>query len=367
MSKPSVLFVSKAITPPFHDGTKCLVRDLAQHLTRFEPRVMSSPGAPPLSGVTSLPVYGDAGGFSPGLLQNARAASYLVLRAQADLWHFVFAPNPASSHVGRVAKYLRKAPVVQTIASPPLSFRGASNWLFGDVVVAQSKWTARQLSNGARGQEIEVIPPCVGAAAEVDAVECAAVRQSLSIPSDAPIFLYPGDLETSSGAQTVADAVAPILAAIPAAFVVFACRKKSPAAPRIEADLRARLSSSRARFAGELRSVLPLLKTSRVLLFPVDDLRGKVDLPIVLLEAMQLGTPVVVAAGGPLDDLEHVLRVPAQDPAALVAACRALHEADEVRLPLVKSAQLEVDRQFSARSVAARYETVYERLLRLTA
>lgn len=367
MSKPSVLFVSKPIAPPFHDGTKCLVRDLAQNLTAFEPQVMSYQAAPPLPGVSIRAVYGDAGGFSPGLLQNARAASYLALAAHADLWHFVFAPNPASSHVGRAAKRLRRVPVVQTIASPPLSFRGAAKWLFGDVVVAQSRWTAQRILDGSSERSIEIIPPCVGAAVDVGLSECVAVRQSLSIPAEAPIFLYPGDLETSSGAHTVAQATARILEAIPGAFVVFASRKKTAAAPRIEADLRARYGSPRVCFAGELKSVLPLVKTSTALLFPVDDLRGKVDLPIVLLEAMQIGTPVVVASGGPLDDLEHVLRVPAQDPPALAAACVALHHEAGLRRGLIESGQAEVVRRFSAGSVAASYESAYERALRLTA
>ncbi len=33
---------------------------------------------------------------------------------------------------------------------------------------------------------------------------------------------------------------------------------------------------------------------------PVDDLHGKVDLPIVLLEALTLGTPALVLDEGPL-------------------------------------------------------------------
>ena len=39
---PRVLFVSKPIAPPFHDGTKCLVRDVASELRDFSPVVMTT-------------------------------------------------------------------------------------------------------------------------------------------------------------------------------------------------------------------------------------------------------------------------------------------------------------------------------------
>src|SRR5690606_4769174 len=43
--KPRVLFVSKPIVAPFHDGTKCLVRDIASHLSAVRPLVLGVPGA----------------------------------------------------------------------------------------------------------------------------------------------------------------------------------------------------------------------------------------------------------------------------------------------------------------------------------
>src|SRR5262245_46317548 len=117
-----VLFVSKPIAPPFHDGTKCLVRDVARELTTVQPIVMSTPSAPALARVEQARVYAAPGKFAPSLAANLRAASWLLLRSRADLWHFVFAPNPRTSRAGRLIAGLRRMPVVQTVASPPRSF-----------------------------------------------------------------------------------------------------------------------------------------------------------------------------------------------------------------------------------------------------
>ncbi|MEZ4234214.1 MAG: glycosyltransferase [Polyangiaceae bacterium] len=192
------------------------------------------------------------------------------------------------------------------------------------------------------------------------------MRRALDVPSGAPLFVYPGDWETSSGAEVVAEAVDGMTRSVPEAYVVFACRQKSLAAARIQSAMERRLRTLRVRFAGELKSILPLIATSTAVLFPVDDLRGKVDLPIVLLEAMKLGVPVVVAEGGPLDDLGSVHRVPARDPAALVEAAIAIATLRVHRERLIRGAKAEVEERFSATRVAQSYEAVYERALRLT-
>src|SRR5829696_814212 len=91
-----VLFVSKPIAPPFHDGTKCLVRDVAAELRDFAPTVLTTPEGLALlpAGVKGRAVYKASGAFSPTLVDNARAALALLGGPRHDLWHFVFAPNP---------------------------------------------------------------------------------------------------------------------------------------------------------------------------------------------------------------------------------------------------------------------------------
>src|SRR5215468_4294538 len=93
-----VLFVSKPIAPPWHDGSKNLVRDVAAHLERAEPTVLSTPGAPSVGPrVTMEPIYAESGRFAPALSANARVMRRLLRGDPHDIWHFVFAPNFASS------------------------------------------------------------------------------------------------------------------------------------------------------------------------------------------------------------------------------------------------------------------------------
>lgn len=332
---------------------------------------MSCSGAPPLPGVLLEPIYPGGGEFSPALADNLRAAAWLLARSRADLWHFVFAPNPRTSGVGRVLKGLRRLPVVQTVASPPRSFVGSHRLLFGDVIVAQSRWTRARLledferaNHGPlRAPRIEVIPPPVPQLRTRTADEQASIRRKLDVSNAAPLFVYPGDLETSRGASTVARAAGEIAREIPGAMVIFAYRPKSPKAHDIARELARKLGPAHCRFTSSLPDVLGLVQAAQAVLFPVDDLWGKVDLPIVLLESMALGVPVIALDRGPLAELGGVLRVAEPDPEMLARAAIELHRNPELARR-VRAEQLAfVKDVVEASRVARAYEELYLELL----
>ena len=326
MIEPRVLFVSKPIAPPWNDGSKNLVRDVARNLVRARPTVLTTGGAPPLGERVAMePIYASSGRFAPGLAQNARVVRRLLTGDALDIWHFVFAPNPASSTVARFTSRTRrtlgwKGRVVQTIASAPRSFDGVAQWIFGDVVVVVSEWMRGCLLGAGVKRDVRVIQPCAQAPRVPTEEAKRAVRAKLDV-GDAPIVLYPGDYEVSRGAATVARAVAAIASKSPDVRVVFACRAKTPksadARAVIERDLRAAGLLDRTRHAGEVDDMPALLAVSSAVAFPVDDLYGKVDIPLVLLEALALGIPIVAARGGPLEALTSARFVDPEDDAAL--------------------------------------------------
>lgn len=370
---PRVLFVSKPIAPPFHDGTKCLVRDIALNLRQVVPRVMSTPDAPPLehslpsgaepSGchtVELLPIYRDSGRFAPALSQNVRGGLLLLGPKLAEVWHFVFAPNPSTSRFGTWLRRIRRVPTVQTIASPPRSFDAVESLLFGDIVVAQSSWTRRQVEArlGSRAPRLCVIPPPVPNLKAPTPAEQLVVRRTLGVSDAARLFVFPGDLEVSRGAERVADLVAPLVRELPDSVIVFAYREKTPRAAEIAEQYQSRLSRTHTRFVSQI-AMLPLLATSTAVLFPVDDLWGKVDLPIVLLEAMALGVPVVASDRGSLADLPETLMVPDGDARALLKAAVSLGQDADFARVVAERQRRGVRERHAAHVVAGAYEELY--------
>ena len=372
---PSVLFVSKPIAPPFHDGSKCLVRDVARHLTRVDPIVLSTPGAPPLGAapgaraVRSVAAYGTPGGFTPAFSANLRAAAWLLVRSRASVWHFVFAPNARTSSAGRFLKRLRRVPVVQTVASPPRSFADPESLFFGDVLVAQSAWTRAAIESSYEGSglpvpRIAVIAPPVPDVPTPSAADVERVRSGLRLEPTQRYVLYPGDLETSSGAEASAGLAARLPSALPGVVTVFAYRRKSPQAAEVAAHLEARLPPATTRFLENAPDILALLAGAAAVVFPVDDLWGKVDLPIVLLEAMALGVPVIALDQGPLRDLGGVVKVPNLDVAGWQAAVISVLGQPARAEEIATAQRASLDERHRAPIVARAYEDLYLELAR---
>jgi glycosyltransferase involved in cell wall biosynthesis len=358
---PRWLYISKPIAPPWRDGSVNLVRDIATHVRKIKPHVFTTLPLGSLEGVEL--VQATTNRYVSHQLQllahASRSASYTG-------YHFVFAPNSRTCLASRALlvarRVLKRVRSVQTIASPPLAFAGVDSLLFGDVIVAQSEWMRRKLVEAGVTRPIELIPPCARAPIFPSQERCIAVRKQLGLHAG-PVVVYPGDYEVSSGAATVAAAAPSLVAA--GVQVVFACRPKTPRAADVRAELQtAHLAagiSASVVHAGVVDDLPALLATALAVLFPVDNLYGKVDLPLVLLEAMALGTPIVAASGGPLEELDAVRLVAPQDPSALSGEVLGL-----LADPAAASAQAERAKsvyaaRYSPAVVAAAYDTVYRR------
>ena len=261
----------------------CLVHHLTPALLRTSPTVLTTNDAPPFAHVQMDRIYRRRSRYAPAATDNARVALHLLRDSRHDLWHFVFAPNPASSSVAKVLRAARNKPIVQTVASRPLHFEGSARLLFGDRIVALSRFTADGLLNdGAPASKLAVIPPPI---ADVTRDESSGrvAREAAGVPLDVPLFVYAGDLEFSNGARLMAQAVPQIIKGLPESVIAFACRAKTPRAAQRKAQLVEQLGrfGHHVRFLGEIDDLPALLSTATALPFPVDDLYGKVDFPYV--------------------------------------------------------------------------------------
>lgn len=358
-----VLLVSKAIVPPYHDGTVCMAHALCAGLTRYVPTVMTTASSPPpYPHVLTAPVYPAASRFSPPLADNVRVLAHLLVDRHHALWHFFFAPNPRSSSAAKLLRRLRSVPTVQTVASRPRVFAGVQRLLFGDQVVALSRHTADALvKGGASHARLHVIPPPVLDLSRSPDQQRQA-RTNARLEADAPLVLYAGDLEFSRGAHVLAQAAPAIIEQAPDAQIVFACRAKSPraAAVRDRLVLQLRPLGSRVRFVGQVADLPALLASAAVAPFVVDDLYGKVDLPYAVLEACLLRVPVVVAKGGPLEELPDAPAIEPGDASRLAALCVELIRDSAQRQQLGKLLREHVKREHDPKHVAARYQELYD-------
>ncbi len=371
VSVGEILFISKPIAPPWNDSGKNLVHDLARSLTRHRAVVMTRKGTelryPNASLDYVYPV--DAGGFAPGLINNARVLARLMTGARKDLWHFFFAPNLRSSQMGRFAKKARGMRTVHTIASAPKADARINDVFFADVNVVLSKHTEdRLLQGGLAADRMVRIAPAVSPLEIPTEQARAETRVRFDLPSGAPVIVYPGDLEFGGGAQLMIEAFARLHNRD--AHLVMACRAKTQGASAAAQDLLTRARTlgvdARVRWPGETREIHALLGAADVVALPARDLYAKMDYPLVLLEAMCMGRAVVVADETPAQELASAggaVSVDARNEGALTAKLNELIDDSAQRAQIGAIGRQNVLTKYSPDTMAAAYERVYDALL----
>lgn len=358
--------VTKAMGPPWTDGTRVLVRDLSSHLERWDPILRVPLGVdwrPDRGRVERLPVLG-VSGHASGWTERGALLARLVTGGREAVRHFVFAPTRATALAARASRRVRRIPIVQTIPSRPRVFD--AGLAFGDRVVVPSRWSeARWRQAGVEAPRLRRVPPGVPLPDAVDDAARRRARRALGWPEDAPTVLYPGDL--GGDAPRVVDAFAD--AAPPPARLVLASRRKSPADDESGAALVRRIQrrdlDDRVVWTGEVPRFASLLEAADVVALPALDTYAKVDLPLALLEAMALGLPVVVDARGPAAELAVDGGAWAvRDDGELVEALRALVADGALRRRYGEAGRRTIARDFDPATVAGRYEALYDEVCR---
>ena len=362
----TVQLVSKPVAPPWNDATTVLVHGILANRASCRYRFFGTPASHVLeSPDVSCDVVAAAHRFQPSPFDQIRTLAHLAWPSPAiDVYHCLFTPNRKTSTTLRFALGLKRRPVVQTLCSSPENWSSIASLLFADRVVAVSEWARRHLeAQGVRG--VVHIPP--GITPLTPTTDGAArLRQRHDLPEHRPLLLFAGDYEFSGAHPAILAALPDIVRHVPDAIVVFACRTKTAHAVAIEDGVRSEIDSrglsAHVRFLRQVDDFPSLLGMATVMLFPVQSLLKKMDLPLVLLQAMALRRPLVVSTYGPLPELLESgagVGVPPGNAAALADAVVSLLADPAQRAQLGERAHAAALQRYSAPRMAAEYERLY--------
>ena len=358
--------VSKPVVPPWNDGSKNLVRDLAGAMTRHRAVVLGTRGAAAPGAARMEPVYGSRRvGFSLDAPAQAAVAVRLALGRACDAWHFFFAPSPRTSRVARALVGLRRVRSVQTICSAPAPGAPLASLLYADRVVVLSRAMERRfLAEGVARDRLRRIAPAVAPIAAPDAEARRRARASLGLPEGAPLVLFPGDLEIGGGAERTIEALPSLR---PDVLLVIATRAKTAGHGEAEARVRARAAAlgvaDRVRWIGETRAIHALVGAADVVALPSASMRAKIDLPLVLIEAMWMERAVVVAEDAPSAELADDGAAVAVAEGGLGAELARLIDDDDARAALGRRARDAALARYEPSLMARSYESLYDEVL----
>jgi len=183
-----------------------------------------------------------------------------------------------------------------------------------------------------------------------------------------PVVLFSGHHDPGGGAHEVLAAAAQLEAGGTPIRLVLALRSRGGGRERearFVLEEARRLGLSSVAVHGRVLDMPRLVAGCDILVFPPAQLvGGKADVPLVVLEALATGRPVVVTDLPQFGALaEAVVRVPVAEPGVLAATLAGLL-ADPVRCAaLAQHGRHLVEQEFSAALMATRYRTLYDELL----
>jgi glycosyltransferase involved in cell wall biosynthesis len=305
---------------------------------------------------------------------GATALARLLRRFEVDLLHTHV--HVAANILGRLAARTAGAAVVshlhienhfrrQRLARAPLVLLDNATARLCSRLIAVSEATRQAfVRQGFPADLIETVRNGVDAAA-LETARTQSLREELRIPSDAVLIAHVGRLAPVKGQRELIEAVARLHERHPQASVVFIGRDvQAGGAYRMELE---RLASAlgvdaAVHFAGFRPNASSELREVDVLALP-SWIEG---LPLVVLEAMAQGKPVVATdVGGTPEavvDGETGRLVPPRDPRALAAALDELVADPELRRRFGDAGRARVREHFDAAAMEARVLEVYDEI-----
>ncbi len=357
------LYVCKPLRAPFRDGSTVLVRDLVFGLdARFGLAYLGDRRAPLRPGDTVLEAA--SMGYQPGLGAKARVLGTLISpRHRRRALHFFFTPNPLTSRVLAGLRVVSpRRPMVQSIMSADGVERHVRLLRRLDAVIVMSDHTRRRLVDaGLPENRVVRIHPAVAIPAAVGAFHVPDTAQ-------ARMVLYAGDLD-----PVVAGRLVNLARTLPAGVgLVMACRPKGEGDAEARATLKTKLAedleSGRFELLTEVEDMDALLRRASLQVFLADHVRKKVDLPLVLLEGLARGVPVVALDRPPVSEIFEVAAAGGRTLGAAVPesgveerVSAALNDSQTL-LQWARDARAVAEESFSLPRMIRDHEALYDRL-----
>jgi phosphatidylinositol alpha-1,6-mannosyltransferase len=308
-------------------------------------------------------------GAMPTAREKIRTAGFMIRYAPgADLLHVVASLNRPSRWAADTLRAWRavfRKPVIHTV--PSIGDAAPDRRHFaGDLTVVVSDHTRDLLMEAGVANVARVYPPLderkLAAAPEL----VGQLRAEHALGDRA--VLYPAHYGPDSGIKEMIEAFTRLPEELNDAVLVMACRTHVGQDPEQEAQRVATWAAEagigdRVRVLGNVKAMPALIRACAVTALVPARLSSKMDLPLVVLEALALGRPAIVADRAPMS--EGLLgnggfAVPFGDIPALAVALARLLQDPRLREELGARGRAAVLNQCDPERVARRYEEFYE-------
>lgn len=371
--KKSILLATRPLVPPWDEASKnfayFLGREVSNHaLTLLTTQEVLS-GLPPQA--KQVPLF-HSGHFD--LLAKINLLRYLISHRNAfDITHYLFTPTKTNTSLIKHFAFPTKGKTLQTIATLRQDLYSPEELrllLFADHLVVYTDKTKNTLHT-LGFEKVTRIYPGIDLERYQPGPKNTDFIKSLGFDESHFLVMYPGEYTRLGATDMLVVSLTTFFQSNPDTNIrfVFANRIKNEADRKKKEEVQASfVQAGVSQFIGYSDTVpdMPSLYSSAdIIAFPVVNLHGKFDVPLIIIEAYACGTPVI------LSDLEQFTEF--SNPDICVSIEAGSGEKFTEAMAYLKDNPLECERlgqnarryvkdHFDLKNTARQYEEIYSQL-----
>lgn len=367
-----ILLVTRPLCPPWDEASKNFAYFLAKSLPGTPLSILTHGHLDDLPETVAQEDVYPSGRFD----LRAKLALFVVLfrfRSRFALTHYLFTPTRLNSRIIRYLVRPTRGKTVQTVATlreDLYSEEDLRKMLFADRIITYTDASRRKLGRMGFGN-VERVYPGIDLSRFSPAAKDPELLGRFGFEEGDFIVSYVGEYARLGATDMLADAIIRFHREHPDSRIRFfwALRVKNEADALKKEEIVHRFAEAglghRFHCSDTFADMPGLYNLSDVVAFPVGDMKGKFDVPLIIVEAYACGKPVILSdlpAFGEFSNPDIAVTVPRGDGDAFLDAVMSLERDPDRRAAMGRAAREYVEREFDLRDTADRYAKIYEGL-----
>lgn len=370
MPKKTILFITRPLSPPWDEASKNFAYDLACNIPQSNITILIDKliaDAP--AHITQKKIY-TTNHFS--FLQKIRLVTYILFHAQKyDTIHLLFTPTKLNSTLLKCILKNKKVRVIQTIATVRDDLYNTTDlkkMYFGDMLVTYSRWAKDKLTSMGFAH-VQHIYPGINLSKFTPQPKDLSLMNQWHIDPSHIIITYPGEYVRLGASDTIIDAFLKIWQDPKNAHIRYlcACRVKNTADTLKKKEIMQKIADAghtdKVIFTDTFANMNAIYNLSDIVIFPVENMHGKFDVPLAMIEPYACKKPVITSnlplfAEFSRSDINVI--IPKGQKEALVHAILTLAANTAQQKDLGEHAYTFAHDTFNIRVIAQHYGHLYE-------
>lgn len=370
-----ILLITRPISPPWDEASKNFAYFIAKNIQNVEINLMSKTGEI----LSELPqnalqhgVYTTSEIAEFNLEQKLRSLFFQFRqRGKFDINHYFFTPTTLNSFLIKNFLTSSKTKTIQTVATlreDIWSDQDLKKLLYADLIITYSDYAKNKLI-GLGFENVKRIYPGIDLVKYKSQTKDEETLRRFGIQNDEIIITHQGEYVRLGATDNIVNSLPEIFKQIPNAKFVFANRVKNEKDARKKEEVIEKLKEfgilDKVVFTDTFSDMPKIYNMSDIVIFPVGDMKGKFDVPLVVIEAMACEKPVIISDLPVLREFatpENSVIIETGNNEQMISEIVRLSKDKELCHKIGKVARTFTEENFDITKVAQNYENIYKEL-----